>query len=419
MTISRVAFLATCASLAFAAQLPSHAAAQSLTQLNSLGGGYGTFGMDVSADANTAIGYGGTAVSTTRVGKWFGGSATAFAILSPVTDYQSCSGIALSADGSIAAGTSTESPASFAPTRATRWVGATIQNLGVLPNGHGSYALGVSGDGSVVVGYCLMQDMNLIGFRWSAATGMVPMGTYDGRNISTATDAGHDGSVIVGTLPLPSHAYRWTSEGGFQDLGSVTPDGSSSATGVSSDGNVVVGRASTPSGQHAMRWTSALGMQSLGVLPNGTSSAASDTSVDGSVVVGQCFVNGIGNRAFVWTPSTGMLDLTTYLAGRIAGMEGWTLFAVGGVSDDGSTIVGWGTLNGVTMGFRVSGLSFTNPCPECAADFDANGGVDGGDLAAFIVELETGAQCADIDQNGGVDGGDLGAFFVFFEAGGC
>lgn len=418
MTISRVAILFALAPLALACHLP-HAAAQSFTQLNSLGGGYGTFGMGVSADANTAIGYGGTAVSTTRAGKWFGGSTTAFAILSPVSGYQSCTGTALSADGSIAVGTSTESPASFAPTRATRWVGSTIQNLGVLPNGHGTYAWGVSGDGSVVVGYCLMQDLNVVAYRWSAATGMLPMGTYNGRNVSTALDASHDGSVIVGTLPLPSRAYRWTSEGGFQDLGSVTVDGSSAAFGVSSDGNVVVGRASTPSGLHAMRWTSALGMQSLGVLPNGTSSVASDTNADGSVVVGNCFVTGIGQRAFIWTPSTGMLDLTTYLNTRIAGMEGWVLSTVEGVSDDGSTIVGWGTLNGVTLGFRVSGLIFTNPCPECAADFDANGGIDGGDLAAFFAEFETGGACADVDQNGGVDGGDLGTFFTLFEAGGC
>ena len=58
-------------------------------------------------------------------------------------------------------------------------------------------------------------------------------------------------------------------------------------------------------------------------------------------------------------------------------------------------------------------------CPECAADFDFNGGVDGGDLAAFFIEFEAGGRCADIDRNGGVDGGDLGFFFTLFEAGGC
>lgn len=58
-------------------------------------------------------------------------------------------------------------------------------------------------------------------------------------------------------------------------------------------------------------------------------------------------------------------------------------------------------------------------CPECAADYDRNGGVDGGDLAAFFADFEAGETCADVDGNGGVDGGDLASFFAVFEAGGC
>lgn len=60
-----------------------------------------------------------------------------------------------------------------------------------------------------------------------------------------------------------------------------------------------------------------------------------------------------------------------------------------------------------------------NACPACAADFDGNGGVDGGDLGAFFAAFEAGDACADVDANGGVDGGDLGAFFAAFESGGC
>jgi hypothetical protein len=58
-------------------------------------------------------------------------------------------------------------------------------------------------------------------------------------------------------------------------------------------------------------------------------------------------------------------------------------------------------------------------CPPCAADYDNNGGVDGGDLSAFFSDFEAGADCADVDLNGGVDGGDLSSFFSLFEAGGC
>lgn len=58
-------------------------------------------------------------------------------------------------------------------------------------------------------------------------------------------------------------------------------------------------------------------------------------------------------------------------------------------------------------------------CPICEADFDDNGGVDGGDLAAFFTAFEEGVLCADVDRNGGVDGGDLATFFQLFEDGGC
>jgi hypothetical protein len=58
-------------------------------------------------------------------------------------------------------------------------------------------------------------------------------------------------------------------------------------------------------------------------------------------------------------------------------------------------------------------------CPRCPADYDQDGGVTGGDLAAFFADYENGAPCADVDQDGGITGGDLGVFFQFFEAGGC
>jgi hypothetical protein len=58
-------------------------------------------------------------------------------------------------------------------------------------------------------------------------------------------------------------------------------------------------------------------------------------------------------------------------------------------------------------------------CPECAADFDSNGGVDGGDLSAFFVNFEAGCECADVDQNGGIDAGDLSFFYTLYEGGGC
>lgn len=410
MTISRVAFLLALASGAISAN-----AQLTFTQLGPLTPAYGTWGNGVSGNGTFAVGNGGLAVSTGRAIKWTGGIPTNMGSLS---GYMSSTAVGASFDGSVIIGTCTESPASYAPTRATRWVGTTLQDLGILPNGHSSRAWGVSGDGQVVVGLCFMQDLNTIPFRWSQSSGMVPMGTSNGLTAVTAFGVNADGSMIAGSLSV-GRAYRWTESGGYEDLGSATPGGGSSALAISADGNVVVGATYAASNQQrAMRWTSDTGMHSLGLLPNGTSSNARDTNGDGSIVVGQCFTT-TGQRAFIWTAGTGMLDLTTFMSSQITGLDGWILYAVEGISDDGATLVGWGTLNGVVQGYRITGITFEDPCPECAADFDANGGVDGGDLAAFIVELETGSQCADVDQNGGIDGGDVGAFFLLFEAGGC
>ncbi len=58
-------------------------------------------------------------------------------------------------------------------------------------------------------------------------------------------------------------------------------------------------------------------------------------------------------------------------------------------------------------------------CPPCAADFNQDGGVDGGDVEAFYVTWETGEGCGDTNQDGGVDGGDVEFFFSQWEAGGC
>jgi hypothetical protein len=58
-------------------------------------------------------------------------------------------------------------------------------------------------------------------------------------------------------------------------------------------------------------------------------------------------------------------------------------------------------------------------CPPCAADYNQDGGVDGGDIAAFFPDWEASASCADVNQDGGVDGGDIEAFFAVWENGGC
>jgi hypothetical protein len=55
----------------------------------------------------------------------------------------------------------------------------------------------------------------------------------------------------------------------------------------------------------------------------------------------------------------------------------------------------------------------------CAADFNGDGGIDGGDVESFFVAWAAAESTADVNADGGVDGGDVEAFFVVWSAGGC
>lgn len=77
-------------------------------------------------------------------------------------------------------------------------------------------------------------------------------------------------------------------------------------------------------------------------------------------------------------------------------------------------------------------ITFSNSCGEetstaaqitietyCPADFNQDGGVDGGDVEAFFLAWESADESADVNRDGGVDGNDVEVFFVAWEAGEC
>ena len=85
-------------------------------------------------------------------------------------------------------------------------------------------------------------------------------------------------------------------------------------------------------------------MAGLGDLPGGSfSSRALGASADGSVVVGSgTSVNG--TEAFLWTASNNMRSLSNILTDDFGlDLTGWILEEATGISDDGLTIVGFGT----------------------------------------------------------------------------
>lgn len=136
----------------------------------------------------------------------------------------------------------------------------TFSGLGDLAGGgFSSTALGVSGDGSVVVGYS-ESTSGTEAFRWTQAGGMVGLGDLAGGWFdSHANGVNNDGSVVVGNSNSANgnEAFRWTQAGGMVSVASWLAAAGMSTTGftvltdargVSADGNTVVGYGTSTNG---------------------------------------------------------------------------------------------------------------------------------------------------------------------------
>jgi probable HAF family extracellular repeat protein len=248
---------------------------------------------------------------------------------------------------------------------------ASFHGLGPMPGAtvSGTYANGISADGSTVVGYGWVNG-HTHAFRWTAGEGYEVIGA---GTDSRAHAASFDGSVVVGQANF--RAFRWTRETGmveapiyhalgvsadghalvgmnvrwtasnlWRELGALGRGGQTSAYGISADGDVVVGFSETPRGDaHAFRWTASGGMRDLGVT-TGAESLAWGVSGDGHVVFGEARSVAGYWRAFRWTAARGMRDLGTL---------GGPMSTAHGASRDGSVIVGKSAIDGLTTSPRA------------------------------------------------------------------
>jgi probable HAF family extracellular repeat protein len=244
----------------------------------------------------------------------------------------------VSGDGTVVVGSS----ASRYPEAAFRWTRTTgMQALGNLPGGISSVALEISNDGSVIVGHGGTSLYSVVAFRWTRTGGMTGLGFLPGMvsdPLSQAHAVSRNGGVIVGTSTSggADQAFRWTATGGMMGLGNLPGQagGESRAYGVSADGSVIVGQSWAGSRMESFRWTQSEGMMSLGALPAGYYfSGAQDVSSDGSVIIGVNVHTG-GKEAYRWTEAGGMVGL-----GDLPG--GYFDSQAADVSSDGSFIVGY------------------------------------------------------------------------------
>ncbi|MBS0189901.1 MAG: hypothetical protein U0573_00095 [Phycisphaerales bacterium] len=137
--------------------------------------------------------------------------------------------------------------------QASRWTsnGGT-EPLGFLPGGTNSFAVGISADGSVVVGRSekLISPGNIEQrpFRWSGGGGMQEIPMISGAGgFGEAMDASADGSVIVGQSD--GQAFMWDAVHGTRSIQQVLASHGHDtlgwtlveATAISDDGTIVAG----------------------------------------------------------------------------------------------------------------------------------------------------------------------------------
>lgn len=216
-------------------------------------------------------------------------------------------------------------------------------DLGSLP-GKGTITVrGISGDGSVVIG----TATGLSGsesFRWTAATGMVPLGA-PGYALALADN----GQVATGFSS--GTAFRWSQTDGYAALDPINI-GLTIGYGLNRDGSIIVGALAPAAQYEAFRWTKEEGIVGLGKGPGFISTIALGVSDDGSTVIG----DGTTGGGFIWTPESGLrhlLDVVKRDYGLADQLSGWTNLIPSAISPDGRFIVGNGVEDGMVSGWLL------------------------------------------------------------------
>jgi uncharacterized membrane protein len=305
--------------------------------------------LDVSADGSVVVGHG---LGNHETFRW--SEATGVVSLGPTADGTP----AVSADGTRISATI------FGPGESYRTQGLWTLGVGwqelmppTPPDGglmDGSYGSpwGISGDGQTLVGlYWLPAVGKAHASRWTQATGLVDLGARTGS--SRANDVSYDGRVIVGWDEDPDGAWRaavWVD--GVQTILASNP-GFTDAAAVSHDGTVAVGQdrdsvTSTQSEAASWWWNGTTWIRRrLGVLP-GTfpgfgSVRGMSITADHRVIVGYNAFDNFNSTGFIWTEDTGMRDVEQFLIGHgIAPPADFDLLTLMAISDDGTTMVGYG-----------------------------------------------------------------------------
>lgn len=298
-----------------------------------------TSALGLSRNGEVVVGYADGLDGFDEAFRWT--AAGGLELLGKPPDCYHSYGFSVSDDGAVVAGFG---QMISGDERGFRWTPADgLEPLGALPAYSNSVAMAVSASGLAIAGG------NNEAFRWTDAAGLEGLGSLPGVSLGgRAMGISADGSVVVGhgEGALGREAFRWTATGGMIGLGDLAGGMYwSEAHGVSPDGDVVVGTSWTDTGRRAFRWTAESGLQALGTMSNGYAQTAYSASEGGGVIVGTARANE-SSLAFLWTEADGVRLLQDVLASQGVDLAaaGWThLIEARAVSADGRTIVGTGT----------------------------------------------------------------------------
>jgi|SRR5579871_792243 len=233
-----------------------------------------------------------------------------------------------------------------------------MQGIGGFTSGDYSSAFGIDASGSVAGNSFTLSSGQA--FRWTQRDGLQTLWMLSGDINSTALGCSPSGFIAgYSRDTTSSHACIWASSGGAKSLGKLSGNTDSEALAVNNAGQVIGNSYTSVPGSsletyksyRAFLWSQNGGMISLGILPGDTSSFAAAINLQGLVVGTSENLAGSSPttpRAFLWTSSTGIVDLNT----RIPSNTGWILTGATGINDSGK-IVGNGTLNGVQHAFLL------------------------------------------------------------------
>jgi len=388
----RVVHLSATLSLLAFSSVSSFANAASIIGLGGLGGSTRSFASAISADGSTVVGNAYYSPGKQEAFIYQNGVMSGLGSFNgSLGAGENSEATSVSGDGSIVVGATVALVDGTYRNEAFVYQNGEMTGLGDLPGGSGggpvSIALAISDDGSTIVGSGTSDSGSSATYYNEAfvyqngvmtGLGNLPVGSGD-LLFDRALGVSADGSIIVGhaqsdSLGSPGYEAVIYQNGVVTPLGDL-PGGtySGAARDVLTDGTVFGYSNSALGGNEAFIYANGI-MTGLGDdLPGGSVySEIYEASADGRRLVG-ISNSELGLEAVLWEDDgDGGFDFTRlqdklFMLGVDISLDGWEkLRWATGISDDGNTIAGSGIRNGIEEAFIVNLSTTAIPIPAAA-----------------------------------------------------